>query len=247
MKNLFIKKLRRFFRKRNDLFANLEPRDQKIIIEVRQQKLTYLKESKLVSLCEMCRRVVDEKLPGIFIEAGCALGGSTIVIATIKQQNRPFYVYDVFAMIPPPSEKDGNDIHQRYATIGRGESNGIKGDTYYGYEGNLYEKVWQNLQRFHIDEQQDNVFLIKGLLQETMYIEEGIAFAHIDVDWYEPVKTCLQRIVPNLIVGGSIIIDDYHDWSGCRKATDEYFQGKSEQFRMDDSVGSMSITRLKSQ
>lgn len=78
-----------------------------------------------------------------------------------------------------------------------------------------------------------------------MQIEQPVAFAHIDVDWYEPVKISLERIVRNLVVGGSVIIDDYQDWSGCRKATDEYFQNKSDYFHMDDSVGSMKITRVK--
>ena len=64
--------------------------------------------------------------------------------------------------------------------------------------------------------------LIKGLVQDTMRIDQPVAFAHVDVDWYEPVLTCLQRVFPKLVEGGSIILDDYHDWGGCRKATDEY-------------------------
>ncbi len=55
-----------------------------------------------------------------------------------------------------------------------------------------------------------------------MKIEQPVAFAHIDVDWYEPVITSLERIFPKLVIGGSIVLDDYHDWGGCRKAVDEY-------------------------
>jgi asparagine synthase (glutamine-hydrolysing) len=55
-----------------------------------------------------------------------------------------------------------------------------------------------------------------------MVIEQPVAFAHIDVDWYEPVLTSLKRIFPHLVVGGSIILDDYHDWGGCRKATENF-------------------------
>ena len=46
-------------------------------------------------------------------------------------------VYDVFGMIPPPGEKDGADVHQRYATIAGGASKGIGGETYYGYRDDL--------------------------------------------------------------------------------------------------------------
>lgn len=225
--------------------AKLEPQEQQLITAIRQQKLTYLSDRKLANICTVCRSIKDKKIPGILIEAGCALGGSTILIAKSKHQHQPLYVYDVFAMIPPPSDEDGSDVHRRYEIISQGKSDGIKGDTYYGYADNLYEKVQQNLQQFHIDEERDNVFLIKGMLQETMQVSRPVAFAHIDVDWYEPVKTCLQQIIPKLVVGGSVIIDDYHDWSGCRRATDEYFQDKAGQFQLDDTMGSMRVTRIR--
>lgn len=86
--------------------------------------------------------------------------------------------------------------------------------------------------------------LIQGLLQERLSVDEPVAFAHIDVDWYEPVMACLQRIVPRLSVGGALILDDYNDWSGCRKAADEYFAQASPSLRMDNRHGSMKITRV---
>ena len=78
-----------------------------------------------------------------------------------------------------------------------------------------------------------------------MKIDGPVAFAHVDVDWYEPVKTSLERIFPNLTVGGSIILDDYHDWGGCRKATDEFLREVTDKIVLDDSAGSMKITKLK--
>ena len=50
-------------------------------------------------------------------------------------------VYDVFGMIPPPGERDGADVHQRYATIAAGASKGIGGETYYGYRDDLLAEV----------------------------------------------------------------------------------------------------------
>jgi asparagine synthase (glutamine-hydrolysing) len=54
---------------------------------------------------------------------------------------------------------------------------------------------------------------------------------------------CLTRVFPKLVCGGSIILDDYYDWGGCRKATDEYLSGVTGQYSLDDSAGSMKITR----
>ena len=42
-----------------------------------------------------------------------------------------------------------------------------------------------------------------------MHITQPVALAHVDVDWYEPVMTCLERVFPQLVVGGSIILDRF--------------------------------------
>ena len=36
------------------------------------------------------------------------------------------YIYDVFGMIPAPSEEDGEDVYKRYEVIVSGKSKGIK-------------------------------------------------------------------------------------------------------------------------
>lgn len=217
-----------------------------LIAHIREKKLSYLTAKKLLSLAHTCQDIEKRRLNGLFLEAGCALGGSSILMASIKSTQRPLLIYDVFGMIPPPTDKDTQDVHDRYRTISEGKSTGIDGERYYGYEANLYEIVLSNFRDFDIDCEKQNVQLIKGLLQETMTINQPVAFAHIDVDWYEPVMTCLTRIFPHLIVGGSIILDDYHDWGGCRKAADEYLQTVPGEFLLDDSAGSMKITRTTS-
>ena len=225
------------------LFSTLSPEDQELITNIRKKNLTYLPVRKLASIAKSCRSIEDSHLPGIFLEAGCALGGSSILIASIKSEERPLFIYDVFGMIPSPTEEDTKDVHERYQTIVEGKSKGIGGDKYYGYEDSLYEIVKSNLKSFSIDCDKQSVSLIKGLVQETMNIDQPVALAHIDVDWYEPVMTCLERIFPNLVSGGSIILDDYHDWGGCRKATDEYLRRVAGQFTLDDSARSMKITK----
>jgi asparagine synthase (glutamine-hydrolysing) len=215
------------------------------VTTLRGEGLTYLSEQKLAGLLSTCRSIEEARLPGIFVEAGCALGGSAILIASVKSRSRPFFVYDVFGMIPPPTKDDTKDVHERYKQIVAGKALGLRGNTYYGYQDNLQDLVQANLERFGIDCQEQRVALIKGLVQDTMQIEQPVAFAHVDVDWYEPVLTCLQRVFPHLVIGGSIILDDYHDWGGCRKATDEYLQGIAGQYALDDAAESLKITRVR--
>lgn len=223
--------------------STLRSNDRELINSIRKKKLTYLSNRKLASLTTTCHLIEKLNLPGIFLEAGCALGGSSILLASIKSVERPLFVYDVFEMIPPPTEEDTKDVHDRYRTIVEGKSQGLGGDKYYGYEDNLYETVQSNFREFGITCEKESVSLVKGLVQETMKIDQPVAFAHIDVDWYEPVMTCLERIFPKLVTGGCIILDDYYDWGGCRKATDEYLRKVVGQFMLDDSAGSMKITK----
>jgi len=218
--------------------------DRILIRQIQNHKLTYLSRRKMELISQTCRAIEEQHLAGAFIEAGCALGGSAILISSIKHPDRPFLAYDTFSMIPPPTDEDTPDVHLRYQIISEGKSEGINGDKYYGYQENLYERVQQNFADFGLDCAERNISLIQGLLQESMTIKQPVAFAHIDVDWYDPVKTCLERIFPNLIVGGSLILDDYHDWGGCRKAVDTYLPTVNGEFRLNDSAGSLQIIKL---
>ena len=229
------------------LIRDLSARQLQLIDRIKSQKITYLSKAKLANIAYAIDRLKKYKLKGIFVEAGCALGGSSILISKLKNTNSKFYVFDVFGMIPPPTEDDTKDVHQRYKTIVEGNSKGLGDDPYYGYQDNLYEKVLENFSSFDVDPQEENVQLIKGKVQDTMEISEPVAFAHVDVDWYDPVKTCLQQIWPKLQPGGVLILDDYHDWGGCRKATDEYFGKLDGGFTMDDRFGSMRVTKLDSE
>src|SRR6476620_3510321 len=109
----------------------------RLISQIRDQKLTYLSESRLHALSELCLANERQNVPGVIIEAGCALGGSSILLCASKSPKRELFIYDVFDMIPPPGDKDGTDVHERYAVIKSGQSKGIGGDTYYGYTSNL--------------------------------------------------------------------------------------------------------------
>jgi Macrocin-O-methyltransferase (TylF) len=200
------------------------------IFRVQKKNLTYLDAPCLLDLYNTIRHLERKKIKGIFIEAGCALGGSAIVIASAKKKNRSFYIYDVFGMIPPPSFKDGNDVHKRYDEIKNGRSAGLGGEKYYGYLDNLIDIVKSNFATCNLNITYNNINLIKGLFQDTLKIKQKVAFAHIDGDWYESVMICLKEIEPFLAVQGVLVVDDYYFYSGCRTAVDEYFSDKRNQY-----------------
>lgn len=196
---------------------------EETIGRVRAEHLTYLKPDGLRALAAGVRDAEAARLPGLVIEAGTALGGSAIVMAAAKAPERPMKVYDVFGMIPPPGEQDGEDVHARYRQIADGRAKGVGGATYYGYRDDLYQTVADSFARLGVPAAEHNVELIQGLFEDTIDLDEPVAFAHLDGDWYESTMTCLTRIVPLLVPGGRIVLDDYYKWSGCRAAVDEYF------------------------
>lgn len=202
----------------------------RITRQVTKAKLTFLSPSALLDIHKVVTHLEKLKIRGIFIEAGCALGGSAIVITKAKREQRPFYIYDAFGMIPAPSEDDGTDAHDRYEVIKSGQAKGINQNLYYGYEHDLLSIVKGNFQEFNIDLINENIHFIQGLYQDSLSIDGDVAFAHIDADWYESVMTCLVEIEPHLVSGAVLIIDDYNDWEGCKKAVDTYFQDKLEDY-----------------
>lgn len=201
-----------------------------IIYKVKSQHLSYKSFEQLSELFDIIRDFELNMVDGEFLEAGCALGGSAIVITAAKSMGRRFTLYDTFEMIPPPSNQDGQDVHERYEAIISGQAIGINGDVYYGYRENLLDTVKASFVKLQLPVDSNNVQLKRGLFEDTLNINTSIAMAHLDCDWYESVMICLERIVPCLVVGGVLIIDDYHDWSGCKKAIDKYFEGKQDKF-----------------
>jgi asparagine synthase (glutamine-hydrolysing) len=226
------RKLRRARAELRAARAGLPLHVEETIARARAEHLTYLKPDNLRELALAVTELERAGRPGLIVEAGTARGGSAIVLAAAKAAERPMKVYDVFGMIPPPTERDGEDVHERYEKIAGGAARGVGGDTYYGYRDDLYREVTESFARLGVPVGEHNVELIKGLFEDTIELDEPVAFAHLDGDWYESTMTCLTRIAPLLVTGGRIVLDDYNKWSGCRAAVDEYFADR-DGFRLE--------------
>lgn len=203
------------------------------IIKVKCGHLTFLGYRALFDLASFIMYYDFTKIQGKIIEVGAALGGSSIVIASAKKRNRDFMIYDTFEGIPSPGEMDGEDAHKRYEIIATGKAKGLGSQPYYGYQQNLLDQLRGRFQEFGLPVYENNIYLIKGYVEKTLNLDEPVAMAHIDCDWYSPVSVSLQRIEPYLVVGGRFIIDDYDHWSGARKAVDEFLI-KHKNFRVEN-------------
>jgi hypothetical protein len=192
--------------------------------------LTYISRPALKDLAQAVHKVEKHELTGAIVEAGAALGGSAIVLASMKDPSRPMKVYDVFGMIPPPTSNDGDDVVHRYKEIAAGRASGIGSGLYYGYRNNLLSEVNANFETFGLPLERNNIELIEGRFEDTMQIDFPISLAHLDCDWFQSVQTCLLAIAPFLVPNGRIIVDDYNVWSGCRRAVDQFLSDNSNFF-----------------
>ena len=198
--------------------CNLKSR--RSVASVRAKNLTYLDRHALIDLATLARRIGSTR--GVILEAGSALGGSAIVLAAAKDQHTPLHLYDVFGTIPPPTEADGEAATRRFEEIAAGKSAGIGGEVYYGYRSDLIDGVRAEFCSAGLDPEGNAISFHPGLFDETLDVREPVVLAHLDCDWYESVQVCLERIWPNLVDGGTVVIDDYLHWQGCKQAVDDF-------------------------
>lgn len=223
--------------------AAREPRNvSSVARRVRAQHLPYLSWSKLANL-ERCLLDIDHAgVCGDILEMGVALGGSAVVLANGMAPDRSFHGYDVFGMIPPPTDRDDRRTHERYETIVGGDARGLGGHKYYGYVDDLYGQVAETLASFGHLVDGVRVSLHRGPFEDTLHPSEPVALAHIDSDWYEPVRLRLERLHPQLSVGGLVVLDDFFDYAGCATATHEYL-AQHEDLRMIRTTSSAVVQR----
>lgn len=170
------------------------------------------------------RAVIDQGVPGDFVECGVARGGCSALMATVAQTGpevRRMWLFDSFQGLPDPTADDfdaSNSLTGDHVRpLPRGSCLGTQGEV----EDLLFSK-------FHLH--CESVSLVKGWFQDTLphsrqQISE-IALLRIDGDWYESTLCCLHNCYDLVSPGGRVIIDDYGTCFGCKKAVHEFLNQK---------------------
>lgn len=201
---------------------------------------------KLEVLHELAARVESAGVPGIFLEAGVAMGGSAIVIAQTKAVDRPLHLYDVFAMVPAPGDEDDAQSHAGYQALASGVISSEQDRTlrnYLEHMDDLLSFTQENMRRVGIDPARSNITFVKGLYEDTLFVDEPVAFAHIDCDWYESVRLCIERIADRVSVGGIVLFDDYIIYDACRKAVHQWL-GRDDRYRVVHADRTLAAQRI---
>lgn len=162
-----------------------------------------LNEERLWNVFTQAKQSLN--LPGEFYECGVHTGGTAKFIEQImRESGKQLRLFDTFCGMPETEE--AWDVHNP------GDFSDTSVKQVAEYVGNS-----------------DHVTLHAGLIPETFAgRDEPIAFAHLDVDLHRSMADCLENIWPRLVLGGSLVIDDYGQITtpGVRKAVDEFFTGK---------------------
>jgi len=149
----------------------------------------------------LVEQTIFEDIPGDFFEAGCWKGGMGVVIASVftahnQWSHRAIWQADSFEGLP---------------------SSGL-------YKASLEDAVY-GFRKLGFERKE--VKFLKGWFKDTFppIAEEKktkISVLRIDGDIYQSTIQAFIFLYPLVSVNGFVIIDDYVDWEGCRKATLEY-------------------------
>jgi len=168
---------------------------------------------RLVALYKLSEEINQRSVPGDIVECGVYNGGSAAIMASLCEKsplNRNVWLFDSFEGLPKPTDKDGEEA-----------------PAYEGWCHGDLSKVKEVLRKLRIP--QSRVHIVKGWFQDTFPSAQirDIAILHIDADWYDSVKLCLENFYDSVQPGGYIVLDDYGDWEGCRIATDEFLKKRA--------------------
>lgn len=189
---------------------------------------------RIMGLVEAVRFVVRAEVPGDIVECGVWRGGSMMVVALtlvdLGATDRDLYLFDTFTRTPDPGDEDVDfagvpavDIIDELRTaeafryLPMAEVEQLLRDT--GYPAH----------RLHF---------VPGMVQDTIpgAAPPVIALCRLDTDWYASTAHELEHLWPRISARGVLLIDDYGEFRGARKAVDEYLAAHGERVllhRMD--------------
>lgn len=203
-----------------DLPAHLDDEARRIIATVRPRTMT--DPAKLHALVEATRHVVRHRVPGEIVECGVWRGGSMQAVALAllgaDEPGRQLHLFDTFEGMPPPTEhdvrsRDGEAAEDLLATHDKDTRVWAYADLADVQQGMAETGYPAHLIHYH-----------PGRVEETVPAQapQRIALLRLDTDWYESTRHELEHLYDRLSPGGLLVLDDYGDWEGARKATEEW-------------------------
>lgn len=199
--------------------------DIKLVEYVLAKQLSMVSPFGLYSTLSACKYIVENNLPGDFVECGVWRGGNALIAADVFKRHRvkkKIYLFDTFEGMTEPSEEDVSLQGRVPALTQYLES---RRESHNEWCFAPVEEVAKNFDAKGL--LSEDLIFVKGPVEDTLRVEQNlpkeICFLRLDTDWYESTRVELEVLYPRLVKGGVLAIDDYGFWSGSKKATDEFF------------------------
>jgi len=176
-------------------------------------------------LIDAVKYVVENNIEGDLVECGVWRGGSAMTIALalkeMGKEDREIYLYDTFTGMSTPTDKDVSKFWGKASDIFL--TTRTSEDTSNWCLSPL-DEVKNNLKKTSYSK--EKIHYIKGKVEDTIpeTMPKKIALLRLDTDWYTSTKHELIHLFPKLSKNGILILDDYGDWEGAKKAVDEYIK-----------------------
>jgi predicted O-methyltransferase YrrM len=191
---------------------------------------TMTSKNRAFALFEAINYILDNGIPGMFVECGVWRGGSAMIIAATlvlrKVNNRRIFLYDTFEGMTEPGESD-YDLNGNQAIDllnAGGEDSLVKARCdIASVRANMLSTGFPR----------ERVSYIQGDVRSTLKerIPEPIALLRLDTDFEDSTAAELDYLYPTVSSGGVVIIDDYGHWHGARKAVDVFLDRERESGR----------------
>ena len=194
-------------------YLTLNPVEAVTRLRLFQRVAPYTKVSreKLGRLRQLAQAIEHDRIPGARVECGVFKGGGAAIIAASAAPTRDVFLFDSFEGLPPPRALDGRVALEQYS---RGWCAGTEDEV-----RAVFSALGLLGPRVHI---------VKGWFANTFPVTEvgPVAFLHVDADWYDSVRACLERFWDDVSPGGAVVFDDYGRWEGCTRAVDEFLAAR---------------------
>lgn len=200
----------------------LLPKDERH--PIKKGALSMASVDRLWAVIQSTKYIVKNDIQGDFVECGVWRGGCALAMAMVLDDlgvDRKIYLFDTFEGMTEPTKYDLTFLNKgafdTFKTLQKDKHNDW-----------CYASIHDVKAQFRKLGLEKNAKFIQGDVLETLKKEinlpNKISLLRLDTDWYESTKLEMEKLYPKLVRNGVLLIDDYGDWQGCKKAIDEYFK-----------------------
>ncbi|MDH5677024.1 MAG: TylF/MycF family methyltransferase [Nitrospinota bacterium] len=201
---------------------------------------------RMYALYQAVRYLNAANIEGDIVECGVWRGGSMMIVAnTLLAENvsdRNLYLFDTFEGLPRPDEQVDIDIWGNRAIDGWLPKSSGDDEKSHWAEASI-EDVQANM--LSTGYPQEHIRYVKGMVERTIPDEapEKISLLRLDTDWYQSTVHELEHLFDRITSGGVLIIDDYGQFLGAKKAVDEFISNRKIPILLNriDFSGRMAI------